>query len=202
MSPNFTFAIVHYPCSATGSAWLPGANVVGLATASIDQRFTAQLEWKEFGLTINLALAVPDTCNVTIAAGISGDFHLPSDTVLISAVYYIQISTSPSNPATAECEVQVLNSRSKSNAMRFGFAWNEPPYTFELRAGDFASRKQHGSVHLPRTPLVVAAFHSQSSGTLQTKYFARVFSQREGPTLWKLVVVAVPRLAAFEQVGM
>ena len=192
---------MHYPCSATGSNWLPGANVVGLATASINERFTAQLEWKEFGFAINLALAEPDTCNVTIAAGVSGEFCFPSNTVLVSAVYYIQISTSPSNPATAECKVQVLNSRSKSSAMRFGFAWNGPPYTFELRAGDFASRQQHGSVHLPRTPLVVAVLHSQSSGVLQTKYLARVFSQREGPTLWKLIVVAVPGISAFEQVG-
>lgn len=176
--------------------------MIGLATASINRRFEAQLEWKEFGLTMNLILSEPDICNVTVAAGISGDFRIPSNTVLVSAVYYIEICTDPSVSATAKCEVEVLNSRSKSSTVRYGFAWNGPPYTFDLGADDFTSRKLHGKIQLPKTPLVVAAFHVQSSGVLETEYSAHVFSQREGPTLWKLTVVIFPTLLAFEQVRL
>ena len=36
-------------------------------------------------------------------------------------------------------------------------------------------------------------------GCVQDKIFS--LSQCEGPTLWRLIVVAIPRLAAFQQVG-
>lgn len=159
---------------------------------------STELEWKEFGFMINITLAEYEVCNVTIVAAISGEFEIPSNTIL-SVVYYIQLLKT-SKPTTAKCEIKVVNSRSKR--MRFGFAWNGPPYTFDLGAGDFAPRNLHGSIHLPKTTLVIAAFHSQSSGTLETIYFAHAFSQHEGPTLWWLIVVAIPRLAAFEQVGI
>lgn len=149
---------------------------------------------------MNLILSKPDICSVTVAAGISGDFRIPSDTVLVSAVYYIEISTDPSVSATAKCEVEVLNSHSKSSTVRYGFAMTGPPYTFDLGADDFTSRKLHGKIQLPKTPLVLAAFNVQSSGVVETEYSARVFSQREGPTLWKLTVVILPTLLAFEQV--
>ena len=160
---------------------------------------STELEWEEFGFMITITLAEYEVCNVTIAAAISGEFEIPSNAVLVSVVYYIQLSKT-SKPATAKCELEVVNSRSK--CMRFGFAWSGPPYTFNLSAGDFAPRNLHGSIHLPKTPLVIAAFHSQSSGMLETMYFAHVFSQHGRPTLGRLIVVAIPRLAAFEQVGL
>lgn len=149
---------------------------------------------------INLTLSESDTCHVTIAAAISGDFRIPSKTALVSAVYYIQISADPSISPTAECEVEVLNCHSRSNTMRFGFASSGQPYTFYLGAGDFASRKLHGRIQLPNTTLLVAVFHAETSGILEAEYTAHVFSQREGPTLWKLTVVILPTLLAFEQV--
>lgn len=193
---HFTWQLF-IPSSATGNYWLPGTNVVGLATASV--WMTTQLEWKEFGFTIKVTFFDFDMCNVTIAASTSGEFGIPSNTILVSAVYYIQISKMTSLPATAECELEVLSSHSKN--VSFGLAWEGPPYTFDLNAGDLASRKLQRSIRLPKTPLVIAAFHSQMPGAADVmKYFAHVFRQREGPTLWKLIVVVIPRLLAFEQV--
>ena len=189
-------AIIDYTCLATGIYWVPGTNVVALATVSIKR--STVLEWKEFGFALNITLVESDMCNVTIAASISGDFKIPSNTMLVSVVYYIQVATELYVPPLVECELEVWNSYGKD--MRFGFAWKGPPYTFDLHTGDFTSRKLRGIIRIPNTPLLVAAFHSQSSGILETKYFARVFSQREGSTLWRLIVVVIPRLLAFEQV--
>lgn len=151
------------PSSATGNYWLPGTNVVGLATASV--WMTTQLEWKEFGFTIKVTFFDFDMCNVTIAASTSGEFRIPSNTILVSTVYYIHISKMTSLPATAECELEVLSSHSKN--VSFGLAWEGPPYTFDLNAGDLASRKLQRSIRLPKTPLVVAAFHSQMPGAAE-----------------------------------
>ena len=79
---------------------------------------STELEWKEFGFTINIMLAEYKVCNVTIAAAISGEFEIPFNAILVSVVYYIQLSKT-SKPATAKCELEVVNSRSKR--MRFGF---------------------------------------------------------------------------------
>lgn len=195
--PHYYLTCMHYLCSATGSYWVPGTNVVGLATVSIKR--STKLEWKEFGFALNVALVESDMCNITIAAAISGDFKIPSNTMLVSVVYYIQVSTERLNvPPLVECELEVWSNCGKG--VRFGFARNEPPYTFDLHTGDFNSRKLHGSIRIPNTPLLVAAFHSHSSGILETQYFARVFSQRKGSILWRLIVVVTPRLLAFEQV--
>ena len=67
---------------------------------------------------ITITLVEYEVCNVTIAAAISGEFEIPSNAVLVSVVYYIQLSKT-SKPATAKCELEVVNSRSKR--MRFGF---------------------------------------------------------------------------------
>ena len=170
--------------SATGDYWLPGANVVGLATASMDR--SAELTWKELDFTISLRCLF--RCNITIAAGFSSGFTFPSDATLVSAVYYIELSEEPAVPATVEFDhLDLLNSSSES--MKFGLARIKQP-SFRLFAGDFTSRKLHGRFRLPKSPLLLAAFCFQC--TSEITYSAHVFCEHEGPHLWKLTVVTVP----------
>ena len=186
-----------YCCStATGDYWLPGANVVGLATASIDE--SAELRWKEFGFAITLQCF---QCNITVTVAASFDsssFTLPSSTILVSAVYYIELSEEPSVPATVEFDhLDLLNSSSQN--MMFGVARKDQPYTFRLFSGDFTSRKLHGKFRLPKSRRLLAAFCLQRS---EEKYSAHVFCEHEGQSLWRLTVVTIPRLTAYKQVGL
>ena len=179
--------------SATGDYWLPGANVVGLATASINR--SAELTWKELDFTISLQCLIK--CHITVAAGFSSGFTFPSDATLVSAVYYIELSEEPAVPATVEFDhLNLLNSSSES--MKFGLARKKQP-SFRLFPGDFTSKKLHGRFRLPKSPLLLAAFCYQCSSEI--KYSAYVFCEHEGPTLWKLIVVTVPRLTAYAQVS-
>ena len=153
--------------------------------------------------TNGFALTLPCThvCNVTIVASLSeGDvYKLPSTATLVSALYYIQLSKEVSISATVEFDHFALLNDSSTN-LRFGIARNKPPFRFEPHSGDFTARKLHGSIQISGFPVVLAAF--QRSNTLATRYSAHVFCDYKGPGLWKLTVVAVPRLSAYEQVGI
>lgn len=150
--------------------------------------------WKELDFTVSLQCLA--RCNITVAAGFSSGFTFPSDATLVSAMYYIELSGEPALPATVEFDhLDLLNSSSVS--MKFGLARKTKP-SFTLFPGDFTSRKLHGRFRLPKPPLLLAAFCYQCSS--EVKYSAHVFFEHEGPTLWKLIVVTVPRLTAHEQV--
>ena len=183
--------------SATGDYWLPGANVIGLATSSIKRN--TKLIWETNGFA--LTLPCTHVCNVTIVASLTeGDvYKLPSTAMLVSALYYIQLSNERCISAIVEFDHLALLNSSSTN-LRFGIARNEPPFQFELYPGDFTSRKLHGRIHISGFPVVLGAF--QTSTTLATRYSAHVFCDYKGPSLWKLTVVAVPRLSAYEQVGL
>ena len=68
--------------------------MIGLATASI--WMSTELEWKELEFMITITLVEYEVCNVTIAAAISGEFEIPSNGILVSVVYYIELTKSHS----------------------------------------------------------------------------------------------------------
>ena len=183
--------------AATGDYWLPGANLIGLATSSISRN----TKLKEYGFS--LTLPCTRVCNVTVAASLSDGvvYKLPSDATLVSALYYMELSKEPATSVTVEFD-HIALSNSNDKIVRFGIARSKPPFQFKLYPGDFTSRGVHGRIEIAEFPVFVAAFELTGSSILEAHYSAHVFCEHEGPHLWKLIVVTVPRLTAYKQVRL
>ena len=93
-------------------------------------------------------------------------------------------------------------SNSNDKIVRFGIARSKPPFQFKLYPGDFTSRGVRGRIEIAEFPVFVEAFELTGSSILEAHYSAHVFCEHEGPHLWKLIVVTVPRLTAYKQVRL
>ena len=141
--------------AATGDYWLPGANVIGLATASISR--STKLIWKECSLSWTLPCT--HVCNVTVVASLSEGvvYKLPSDAFLVSALYYIELSKEPATSVTVQFD-HIALSNSNNKIVRFGIARSKPPFQFKFYPGDFTSRRVHGRIEIAEFPVFLAAF--------------------------------------------
>ena len=150
----------------------------------------------------SLTLPCTHVCNVTVAASLSGVvYKLPSDASLVSALYYIELSKEPATSVTVQFDhIALLNSNDK--IVRFGIARSKLPFQFKFYPGDFTSRRVHGRIEIGEFPVYVAAFELTGSSILEVHYSAHVFCEHEGPHLWKLTVVTVPRVTANEQIRL
>ena len=148
--------------AATGDYWLPGANVIGLATASISR--STKLTWKEYGFSLTLPCI--HVCNVTIVASLSKGvvYKLPSDASLVSALHYIELSKEPATSVELD---HIALSDSNNKIVRFGIARSKPPFQFKFYPGDFTSRRVHGRIEIAEIPVFVAAFKLTGSSILE-----------------------------------
>ena len=92
-----------------------------------------------------------DTVEVAITALVGGEFILPEDTELVSAVYAISVSKPLLKPIQLELQHCVsIEKRAHSNYLRFATApSNHPPYQFQpVKGGIFAIGNQYGNISL------------------------------------------------------
>ena len=112
------------------------------------------LNWEEYGLRITIphdAVHQPDTVEVAIIALVGGEFILPEDAELVSAVYAISVSKPLLKPVQLELQHCVsIEKPAHSNYLSFATApSNYPPYQFQpVKGGIFAIGNQYGSISL------------------------------------------------------
>ena len=101
------------------------------------QRNSPQLlNWEEYGLSITIphdAVQQSDTVEVAITALVGGEFILPEDTVLVSAVYALSVSKPLLKPVQLEIQHCVsIEKTAHSNYLSFATApIDQPPYQFQ-----------------------------------------------------------------------
>ena len=113
--------------------------------------------WEQYGLRITVpqgTLSPTDTCEVSVAALIGGQFHLPEKTELISAVYNITVS----KPLLKSIKLEIqhcarLITRDHTSYLSFATASIQQsttlPYEFQLQeGGQFYPGDQYGSINL------------------------------------------------------
>ena len=116
--------------------------------------------WEQYGLRITVlegTLSPRDTCEVAVRALVGGQFQLPEDTELISAVYSISVS----KPLLKEVKLEIqhcadLVTQDHTNYLSFATAsFNTgPPYQFKLvEGGQFHTGDQYGSICLSQFSL-------------------------------------------------
>ena len=112
------------------------------------------LNWEEYGLRIAIpqgAVQKSDTVEVAITALVGGEFILPEDTELVSAVYAIFVSKPLLKPVQLELQHCVsIEKPAHSNYLSFATAHSDrPPYHFQpVEGGKFSIGNQYGSISL------------------------------------------------------
>ena len=86
---------------------LQGVCVAGDKLFLLQNESPQLLNWEEYGLRITIphdAVHQPDTVEVAITALVGGEFILPEDTELVSAVYAISVSKPLLKPVQLELQ--------------------------------------------------------------------------------------------------
>ena len=117
------------------------------------------LNWEEYGLRIAIpqgAVQQSDTVEVAITALVGGEFILPEDTELVSAVYAISVSKPLLKPVQLEIQHCVsIEEPAHSNYLSFATApIDQPPYQFEpVEGGEFPIGSRYGSLFITKFSL-------------------------------------------------
>ena len=111
------------------------------------------LNWEEYGLRITIpheAVPLYDTVEVAITALVGGEFILPEDTELVSAVYAISVSKQFLKPVQLEIQHCVsIENPAHSNYLSFATVpSDEASCEFQpvKGAGEFSVRSRYGSI--------------------------------------------------------
>ena len=113
------------------------------------------LNWEEYGLRITIpheAVPLYDTVEVAINALVGGEFILPEDTELVSAVYAISVSKQFLKPVQLEIQHCVsIEKPADSNYLSFATApSDEASCEFQpvKGAGEFSIGSRYGSIYI------------------------------------------------------
>ena len=111
-------------------------------------------KWEDYGLRITIPQGAVPLCSdveVAITAVVGGEFILPEDTELVSAVYAISVSKPLLKPVQLEIQHCVsIEKPAHSNYLSFATAHSDrPPYHFQpVEGGIFSIGNQYGSISL------------------------------------------------------
>ena len=131
---------------------LQGVCVAGHKLFLLQNDSPQLLNWEEYGLKIAIpqgAVQQSDTVEVAITALVGGEFILPEDTELVSAVYAISVSKPLLKPVQLEIQHCVsIEEPAHSNYLSFATAPSDcPPYHFQpVEGGIFSIGNQYGGI--------------------------------------------------------
>ena len=146
--------------------------------------------WEGYGLKLHIPKgALPaglKECKIFIKVGLSGQFTLPQNTSLVSAVYCLD--TEPKCKFSQPLYLEIQHCAKSSQTSKLSFArcsQNSPPYTFEiLEGGEFSSSSFYGRIQLHSfsliTQLLRALGLARIRGEEPVKYHARLYYMMRG----------------------
>ena len=163
---------------------IPGIQFIYLGTETVTPSTVTQTIYLEkFGIKIYLppnAFSEP-VFDITVGAALSGRFISPESMTLVSAVYYIRMSSELLRPVTVEIEhCVILSDEDKTSGLKFGKAdmnsyWASPPYTFKtLSEGIFPVGKSWGTIQMSSFSLL--GIFCRRDNNPPVEYLAGVFS--------------------------
>ena len=118
--------------------------------------------WAGYGLKLHVPQgALPaglEECRVLIKVGLSGQFALPQNTSLVSAVYWLDSEPRCKFSQPLTLEIQHCAMSSQTSKLSFALArcsQKNLPYTFEiLEGGEFSSLSDYGCIQLQHFSLI------------------------------------------------
>ena len=144
--------------------------------------------WVGYGLKLHIPQkALPaglEKCKLLIKVGISGQFTLPQNTSLVSAVYWLD--NEPRCKFSKHLTVEIQHCALSSQMSRLNFAVakcsQSLPYTFEiLKGGEFNSQSDYGCIELQHFSLIML-LRKIILGEENVRYHASLYYMRMGKT--------------------
>ena len=141
--------------------FLCGVEVYGETVLEVVGDKPQKLEWPGYGFYMEVpdgALATGVTASVGVKVILSGQFKLPDNRQLISAIYWISSSEVFLKEVAVNIQhFAVITSEEQCSKFRFVIAkcsQKELPYTFREREGSFNPHTQYGAIKLKHFSLV------------------------------------------------
>ena len=166
-------------------------------------------EWKGHGLRLQVpddALQPPaPPTTMTIHASLSGHYHLPDDTQLVSGVYWISFPRKFSRPITLELQhCAFLENPHEMTALSFVSAkcnQNTLPYNFKPMTGRevFSADSQYGAIELNHFSAVGIVSKKGKQGK---RYMAHTYYIPQSPTTWLMHFTIICDLDLFLRVSI
>lgn len=142
------------------------------------------LDWSKYGLQIHFqddGLPVGATeCKLSVRASLSGDFHFPEETELVSGIYAVSASCKFCKPVTVELQhCAVLEQEEDSSDMAFvtsSCLQKNLPYNFMiLDGGEFPRGRRWGKMQLSHFSLVGAIRRKRPHSRPGKEYCGRLY---------------------------
>ena len=136
----------------------PGFQFVYLRTHSVIRSPIAQtIALRKFGIQLYFPpnITFEPVLNITIGISLSGSVVIPENTSLVSAIYFIKVSSKLLHPVTVELQ-HCVSTGSSVSGLKFGKAesenyWSSPPYHFKMvSGGNFTVGKSWGTIKMSR----------------------------------------------------
>ena len=135
-------------------------NIAGQRVFQFQGESCETFDWNEYGLRISVSqdtLSSTETIKINVTVLVGGQFELPEDTELISAVYSISVSKPLLKPVKLEIQhCAHLLHEDHTSYLSFATATSQqhPPYQFQLeKGGVFRPGNQYGSIFLSQFSL-------------------------------------------------
>ena len=170
------------------------------------------LNWEEYGLRITIpheTVPLYDTVEVAITALVGGEFILPEDTELVSAVYAISLSKPLLKPVQLEIQHCVsIEKPADSNYLSFATApSDEASCEFQPVKGveDFFIGSRYGSIYITEFSLwsIIKRFRRRPTATPSptNRYFGQVMYESIRPGReWLMIFLLCKDYDALSQV--
>ena len=140
--------------------------VIGETSILVTNR-AQSFQWKGYGLKLHVPQEILppglEYCRLHIKVGLSGEFKLPTNTSLVSAVYWIDSKPRCKFSKPIKMEIQHCSKSSQSSTLSFVRAKCSQevlPYKFNtMEEGEFSSLdiSCYGSVHLLHFSLIAVS---------------------------------------------
>ena len=167
-----------------------------------------KLSWEGYGFHI----AVPDravSSDVTISLAVkcilSGQFELPEDAHLVSAIYWVSASEMLQKEVSVHIQHAAIIS-SEEEASNFKFivgkcSQKNLPYTFKIISGGFSPQSQLATISVKQFSFFAAIFRGKKKD-LKLQYLACTFLKQVYPTNWEFSFLVTVDMEPMLQVCM
>lgn len=179
-----------------------GADLVASTTLEVIPGSPLTYYWKEHGLRIHIPAgalkpeAPPQT--MSIRASLSGQFQLPDDMQLVSAVYWVAFPSKLFSPVTIEIQhcASLQHSNQLSSLTFITAKCNQKilPYNFTpLAGGVFSAGSSYGTIHLTH-------FSGVGVAGERKEYSLRTYYIPQRPVTWLTHIVVISNLEIYLKV--
>ena len=166
--------------------YLRGLDVIAETSVLVTNQ-AQTFHWVGYGLKLHIPQgALPaglEECRLLIKVGLSGQFALPQNTSLVSAVYWLDSEPRCKFSQPLTLEIQHCAMPSQTSRLNFVIAkcsQRNLPYTFEtMEEGKFSSQSAYGCMQLDSFSLI-ALVKRLILGEDNTRYRASLYYLKEG----------------------